>query len=369
MTHRILEITARADFGGGPEHLFNLLGHLTEAYTIDIACPKQHPYWSRYTEKTNGEILEIPFRKFTISALFKLIRHIKSKRISLIHSHGKGAGVYGRFLSLWTGIEHIHTPHGIHIDNYNKSMRALYLIYERMTKRLVDSVIFVSASEREKAQSLNLWSDIPSHIIPNGVAIIDDSYQRKIRESSRKSLQLLNDELIIVSLSRFDFAKNMQEVALIAEALKKESRIKFILIGDGTDRESIQRWCQEKGLDNIRFIGFVDTPLEYLAAGDIYLSTSRWEGMPLSVLEAMSLGIPVIASAVVGNKDAVDDQKTGLLYELGDIEKASHHIRTLLDDKERREIISQSAKARQVELFSVFSMSKRTSLIYESIRR
>jgi len=100
----ILIITSRADFGGGPEHIFQLINQLINGYNFFIACPKDFPYYERYSQLVGEDnIFEIPHRKINVFSILKLSSFIGKNKIDLIHSHGKGAGIYSRLLFFLTG--------------------------------------------------------------------------------------------------------------------------------------------------------------------------------------------------------------------------------------------------------------------------
>ena len=99
--NKILLISVRADFGGGPEHIYRLVQKLKDEIEIYIACPNDYPYWNRYERLVNAErMIRIPHRKFKLYAVSSLIFFLHKHQIDLIHSHGKGAGIYGRTLRL-----------------------------------------------------------------------------------------------------------------------------------------------------------------------------------------------------------------------------------------------------------------------------
>lgn len=367
MKNRILAISARADFGGGSEHLYTLSTGLVSTYTVDIACPNQLPYWPKFAESINGKLIEIPFRKLSLRAVLSLALHIKKNDISIIHTHGKGAGVYGRLLTLITGTPHLHTPHGIHTENYGKLMRAIYYSYEKLTGFLNKTIIFVSPSEQETASKIGLWKNIPRKIVPNGVKVINTPPDPEKKIALRDSLDTGHDAFVIVALSRFDIAKNMMEAANVASQLIDKPEIIFWFLGDGDDRPAVQAFCKDHDITSVRFPGFVNDPIKYLSAANAYLSTSRWEGLPLAVLEAMSLGLPVIASNVVGNKDAVCHEVSGFLYPLGQPELAATYISELISNPEINTRLSLAAKKRQEQLFSTEAMIASTISVYNSL--
>jgi len=113
---KILHISSRADFGGGPEHLFQLLKSAKNKMDVFAACPNDFPYYEKYRELLGKDkIIIIPHRKFSPSVFVKLISFITGNGINIVHSHGKGAGIYSRLLYLFTNIKVVHTFHGLHI--------------------------------------------------------------------------------------------------------------------------------------------------------------------------------------------------------------------------------------------------------------
>ena len=128
---KVLLLTSRADFGGGPEHIFQLLSHISQTYDCYVACPQDKPYYEKYiTILSPGKVLHLPHRSFHIKSLLTLSKLIKSEGIQLLHSHGKGAGLYSRLLSLLTCVPCIHTFHGLHIGSYNHFQKIIYNLYE-----------------------------------------------------------------------------------------------------------------------------------------------------------------------------------------------------------------------------------------------
>jgi len=361
---KILIITARADFGGGPEHIYQLIQY-SKDISFAVACPEDYPYWQRYQQFSNVNLISIPHRKFTWKALWRLLNIVHEAQIDLIHTHGKGAGLYGRMLSLLTGKPCVHTPHGIHVGQYNFLQKKLYLLYENITGRLIKKIIYVSSSEGEMAKALKLWRKVDHCIIYNGVdGTFQSETKSQVRTSMRQKLLLDDQAFVVASISRFDYPKNMLEAYRIAKNCEKAI---FLWLGDGEDREKLQKLAQVDGAKNILFTGFVENPLDYLAMSDCYLSTSRWEGLPLGVLQAMAVGLPVIASDVVGNRDVVVHGETGFLYPLGVVEQAATYINQVRQDRLLYKALSDNAIQRQRQKFTSERMANEIYTQYQSI--
>jgi glycosyltransferase involved in cell wall biosynthesis len=355
---KILYITVRADYGGGPEHLFRLLQHLPQNIEPWVACPRELPYWNRYVGLI-GEtrMSEIPHRKFQLSHLFALRKILIKNGIDIIHSHGKGAGVYGRFLALMTGKPCIHTFHGIHLGEYGPIKKILYLVLECFFSKLTRNIIAVSSGEANKLKTYKLCNHQKIIVIENGVVIPSETVDNNLLGKYQ-----------VVSITRFDYAKNSELIIPILLALKANhqiDRFSFIILGIGEDRKKLEAQIEKQGLSShVSFCGFVENPNEYLKKSFCYLSTSRWEGMPLAVLEAMAVGLPVIASNVVGNKDVVDNGVNGYLYDLDSPESAARSLIQLADDLEQWTQFSKAARDKISSHFGIEQMSAKTAKLY-----
>lgn len=350
---KILYITVRADFGGGPRHVAQLINNLATKYEIYVATPYGNPYGTEWRNNKNIKgVLTIPYRSFSLRTFFELKNYIQINDIKIIHSHGNGAGLYSRLLKfLYPRIKIIHTFHGI-TDNYNSLYKYIAnIITGKVLKYLTNTFILVSNGEKELGTKLGFINLEKSYVIYNG---IKDS-----GEKQKNNNQTIN----IVTLSRFDYQKNMDMAFSIAQHFKEDKHINFTWIGDG---ENFQRLKEEaiKEKINIKFVGFSNEPIKYLKEADIYLSTSRFEGLPYALIEAASVGLPIIATNVIGNNECVKNHETGLLFNT--VEEGISCIKQLKDNTIRKEM---GYKSRQffLENFTIEKMVNRLISIYECI--
>lgn len=358
----VLMISVRADYGGGPEHVFRLMQYLPDNIKPWVACPREVPYWERYARLIGEErMIEMPHRKFRISYLFALRKLLIKNKINIIHSHGKGAGVYGRLLALFTGRPCIHTFHGLHIGEYNSIQRALYLMIERILSKLSRQIIAVSAGEAEVIKSEKLCDPKKLTIIENGVVI----------PSETVCLQSVGKYKIVL-ITRFDYSKNTELLIPILKALELNNQInkfQFNILGTGKNQKLLETEIEKLGLSPyVSFYGSVANPNEYFKKAFCYLSTSRWEGLPLSLLEAMAVGLPVVATNVVGNRDIVDNGENGYLFELDAPESAARLLVQLVDDLERWTNFSKAARYKVCTSYSIEQMSAKIAELYLKAR-
>lgn len=363
---KILMITVRADFGGGPEHLFRLISNLSEKVTIYIAAPDDVPYFTKYAALVgNKNMIRIPHREFKVKDLFRLEEFVRKNGIDLIHSHGKGGGIYSRLLHLMTGKPVIHTFHGLHIDKYTKIQAKLYIWLERFFSSLTTQHIAVSQGEYNRVMKLKLASSLKTSLIENGVVIPEDTVSEDVFDSEVKN---------ILTITRFDFAKNSELLIPILERLielKEIITFRFVLVGTGENLEDFKNKVGLKGLSNyFVFAGTTEDISKYYLTSFCYISTSRWEGLPLSVMEAMAAGLPVIATNVTGNNDLIENESTGFLYNLDEPEKAAELIVNLCKNKTKWSKISEASRNKISANYSVIRMAQQTEKLYfKAIKR
>jgi glycosyltransferase involved in cell wall biosynthesis len=357
---KVCEISVRADVGGGPEHLFRLLGALGDRVEATVACPRQYPYWERFSALPNvTRMFELPFRKFSPFALLKLRRFARQAGIDLIHSHGKGAGIYGRVLACVTGIPCVHTYHGLHVGQYRWVSKRAYLFLERQLSRVSAMLICVSRGEAHQVLSARVGRSDKLAIIPNGVDAPAEVC------GPRDDVRVLR----VLTVSRFNTQKNA-ELALRILAIAERDKpgcTQLTILGDGAGRPEAERFAQSLGLASVAtFEGAVDDIRAWLRSADAYLSTSRWEGMPLAVLEAMSEALPVAATDVPGNRDAVIEGRTGLLFLSDDASGGAAALDALRCGVTRARL-GDAGRRRVLEAFSTKAMAEATYLIYQTV--
>jgi len=328
MRPKILYITVRSDFGGGPRHLNQLIENLDNQYQIYVACPKGKPYGTKWQHNDNIEVINIPYRRFSLKALLQLKTLINTKHVQIIHSHGNGAGIYSRLLKLLCPcISVVHTFHGISDSYPSKVKEILNLMFGRLLSPLANRYICVSNGEKEMAINRHFSKGTNTIVIYNGIK--DPCHIVKTH---------LKRNWCFVTISRFDYQKNMNAMFRIVEQFKDEDRVSFIWVGDGEERMSLESKAKNEHL-NITFTGFIKNPTVYMEKADWYISSSRFEGLPYGLIEAASLGLPILASNVNGNNEVVKDAFNGFLFKKE--KEAIKMIREIIDCKLDYSLLSE----------------------------
>jgi len=358
---RILLVTLRADYGGGPEHLFQLIKQLKGEIDFCVAAPKEEPYWNRYTELVGSEnMFELPHRKFSLPKLFALMSFASKQRVDLIHGMGKGAGVYTRLAGILGGSPIIHTFHGIHIGTYSPLKTWLYLRLEEVFGWFTARCIAVSQGEFNLIRELNIVRNRNLRLVINGVEIPATLIEKPADVFPR----------LIISITRFDYQKNSELSVQIMEILMKlwpedKPKPELLFIGTGEGKDAVIKMVKEKNLDDvIRFAGVQPSSQPWLMKGWCYLTSSRWEGLSLAIQEAMSYGLPVVATKVVGNADAITHNFNGYTYNLDEPELAAQYLLRLLTDVDDHSSKSKTAFEKARDEYNVVEMARQTKNIY-----
>lgn len=316
-----------------------------------VAAPDGDLFSDLYKSK-GKDFFNLPHRRFKVSALIKLLAFCKRNKIKVVHSHGRGAGIYSRALKIF-GFKVIHTFHGVHIQS--GLLGKVKLLTDRLLKSLTDKFICVSEGEKLEAVKHKVTKPQQTLVIPNGVRIFDFVEKKE------------NDPLVLGSLSRLNHQKGIDILIDFFSRYIKQENEKFIIkiAGDGEEKNELVDSIRRANLeDYIYLVGPTNKPYEFLASIDVYISFSRFEGMPLSVLEAISNSIPCLLSRVVGNEDIIIGPEYGLLFELNDYSDFRGKLKQILNDEKLRASLRKKAHALLIENFSVQAMVFKTIEVY-----
>lgn len=360
---KILMVSLTAKIGGGPNHIFLLGNILSQQFDIFYGLPISKHY-SKYLDENNH--ITVAERKITIIDILKILRLLKNEKIDILHAHGKGASVLLRIISLFSNKPILYTFHGIHLNSDNLFKRFFYLTYENTFGFLDSYKIFVSKSEKMYAKENKIFLGKNNIVINNGVK------NRKIKDFcknqifSKKGNYISDHKVTVISVCRLVKQKNIFELIKIAKLVP---HIEFKVIGDGPLLYHILKFLEKNKIKNINFLGYKSNLFDYLYSSSIFLSTSFYEGLPNTILEAMSVGLPILATDVAGNCDTFEHKKSGFLYPLGDINCAAKYLRKLANDSHLREKLGRASFQRQRDFFSLEKMKENYTKLYFNIKK
>jgi len=363
---RVLELLTTTALGGGPRQVYDLVRHLPgKEFEVTVAGPRDGAFFERFND-LGLAVAEVGANRLRPWPLVATLRLVRERGIQVIHSHGKGAGLYGRLAARWTGVPAVHTFHGIHYEGYPPPLAKLYLGLERRLARWTHTIINVSATQEAEALALHLFEPRQSVTVVNGVDL--EAQERVVTAAPipRERFGLGRDLFVLGTVARFDPVKRLDTLVGALRALERP-RVSLLLVGGGPEADRLQRLVAAVHLNGrVIFTGWLDDSARVYPAIDLYVAASAKEGLPFALLEAMGAGLAVVATDVPGHRDVVRDGETGLLVPAGDEQALAAAIETLMDDPERRRRMGQAGRERVLKEFTVRSMVDKTAEIYRA---
>jgi len=373
---RILELIDGGFIGGGQTHILSLVKCLDKEKFDPVISASGTGVFRPLAEKSGFkfEPAELP-KLYRKKYLGKIDEIVKKYSIDLIHSHGGVAGMYARFYKKNFGnVKTLHTIHGIHYINSSNIFRKYFsLSIEQYLTQFTDRFICVSHSDRDLAEKLKIIEPSLTTVIHNGIDLDRFSCSEK-NINLMKKYGIEKGDTVIGNISRFDFQKNQRYVLRnCAELIKKHPRLKILLAGDGKYLDECKKIAEDlekdlKGKERIIFPGAITNTEDHCALLDVYVFPTLWEGLSISMIEAMACGRCIIASDIPSNKELIEDGVNGYLFNINDRKVFKEKIENSITRKDIRDKMSGNA-FRSSKIFSEKMMTDKIELEYLKLNR
>jgi glycosyltransferase involved in cell wall biosynthesis len=294
-------------------------------------------YWKNATREINP--------KRDLYSLIHIINILRKYKADVIHLHSSKAGFIGRLAAWILNIQCkvIYTPHGVSFlrKDVSNFKHKLFIYLEKFGYKFGGKIIACSKSEAEEYWKYGIKADY----IYNGIRCMPSNFTRET-----------NQKITIGTVGRITAAKNPVLFNKIAEKLN----VKFLWIGDGELKSELTA-------KNIEISGWIERKnIEaYLKKIDIYLSTSLWEGLPLSVLQAMCHAKPLVLSDCVGNRDLVKADYNGFIF--SSIEEAIKYLNILIKNQNKITEFGNHSQMMVKDIYSLENMLKQYDSLYQNL--
>ncbi|MCL6447510.1 MAG: glycosyltransferase family 4 protein [Armatimonadetes bacterium] len=366
---RVLHLI-RPAAGGMKNHLLSLLSRLNpDLFEIVAACPDgplaaeiAHAGFRAVALPLVGEL---SFRKDweTIRLLVKILRE---EKIAILHAHSAKAGFVGRLAARLarTPVIFLTAHNSIFYEDWPAWKKMILAAAERALSRVTDRIITVSeALRRELMQKEGINPDRIVTIY-NGIGPAPGRPPRERRQVLRE-LGLPPLGQVVGTIARLAPQKGVGYFLKAAAMLVKDYQVNFLIVGGGPLRRQLESEAISLGLQNrVVFTGEREDVPAILPVFDIFVLPSLTEGFPLTILEALAAGRPVIATRVGGIPEAIVDNYTGLLVKPGDPAGLALAIAELLSDRERALALGRAGQACARDRFTVAQMVRRVEEEY-----
>ena len=345
---RVLILITLAEPGGAGTYVAQLLPALAPRHEVVVAAYGDGPLRDAAREAGVPFVglrhVRRPLRPGRdLLGLFELMALMRRVRPDLVHANSSKAGVLGRVAAVLMRVPvRVFTVHGWAFKAYTGLAALLYRWADRAMSPLTSATICVSETERAAGLAARTCRDAGTVVIPNAV---------DVGATPRAALE--GDPPRIVTVGRLAAPK---DALTLVRALAALGPLPFraLLVGDGPDRTAVEAEIRSLGLgDRVEPAGSrADVPA-LLAGADVFVLSSRSEGAPFSILEAMAAGLPVVATDVGGVRELVADGETGLLVPAEDPARLAEALRSLLADPALRRRLGAAGHARARERFDL----------------
>ncbi len=282
-----------------------------------------------------------------VAVLCSLARLLLRERVDIVHTHSSKAGIVGRLAAGLVRIPvAVHTIHGFGVDVGCGPTRSLLQWSERFAATITDRLVAVSHRTREDGLRMGIGHLHQYVTIPYRIDEDVRSCSIDQRHATRQNLHL-NGAPTVGMIACLKPQKAPLDFLRVAhQVLRHVPSAQFLLIGDGELRNQIETDIQRLGLaSQCRLLGWRRDVPELLAAMDVLTLSSRWEGLPIAILEAMAAGKPVVAMNVGGVGEAIADGQTGYVIPPGDLRLMADRIVSLLQSPEQA--VEMGARGRE----------------------
>jgi glycosyltransferase involved in cell wall biosynthesis len=337
-----------AEVGGAQTYVASLVPALVDRFDVVVAAHGTGPL--RDVAQAAGARF-VPLRHVRrelgahdVAGLFELVRLLRRYRPDILHASSSKAGVLGRLAGFLAGVPiRVFTVHGWAFAAYSGMAGRVYRWADLLVRPLTTVTICVSEREREAGLLAGTCDPARTVVIPNAVDVA----------GARRVGGVARERPLIVSVGRLKAPKDFLTFLRALGRLRDDS-FEVLIVGDGPDRPRLEQEIAALGLGGrVRLAGERHDVAELLAGADVFVLPSASEGMPVSVLEAMAAGLPVVASRVGGLAEQVVDGETGVLVSPGDADELAGALARLLRDPELRRRLGEAGRVRAEQAFDL----------------
>lgn len=339
--------------GGGAERvMLNLAkGFAERGYKVDLVLAKaEGPYLSQVPE--NVRVIDLKSSRVLYS-LPGLIRYLRQERPQALLSaldHANVVALWAKKLSRVPTrvVVSVHSTLSKASTNATSIRARLFPLWVRIFYRWADAVVAVSKGVAEDLIRLTNLPREKVHVIYNPV--ITPELFAKAEEPLDHPWFAPGEPPVVISVGRLTPAKDYSTLIKTFALVRKEMPARLMILGEGEERPKLEALIKELGLEeDVALPGFVDNPYKYMKHAAVFVLSSRWEGLPTVLIEALALGIPVVSiDCPSGPREILNNGEYGRLVALGNEKELAQNIKATIRE-EKKEIVTNSYKLFQID--------------------
>ena len=378
MTLRVLHVITMLELGGAQRNTLDTVRLLPrERFTLGLACGVGGELFEEGQRLADVAFFPVPelVREVRplrdLRAFAALRRVIRAFRPQLVHTHSSKAGVLGRLAAFAEKVPIvIHSVHGFGFGPHQSlPVRTAFLAAERLVARGTTAFIAVSRENLEQGVRLGLFPREKVQVIRSGIDLAAFAGAAE-GEAVRSRLGIAPEDPVVLQVSCFKPQKAPERFVTMAALLAPRfPRARFLLVGDGELRSSVERLAAAYGVSGqLQLLGWRREVASLFAAADVVTLTSRFEGLPRVLVEARACGKPVVAMAVDGVVEVVQEGVNGFLVPEGDVAGMASKVAWLLEHPEQARAMGQAGREGLGE-FSLERMVDEQAALYLKLWR
>jgi glycosyltransferase involved in cell wall biosynthesis len=359
----LLYIITRADIGGAQTHVRDLIQGFAQRYEVHLATGATGPL-ADAAEDVGARVHLLPNLVRSINPLSDIhslrdcVKLIRSVRPDLVHAHSSKAGIVGRVAARMTGTPAVFTAHGWGFSPGTPALRSHVALWsERCATPFADKIICVSENDRQLA--------LQRHVAPaERLETIRCALDPVPVPQADPGIQPPR----FVMVARFSEQKD--QVGLMCALRQVRGDFHLDLIGSGPNLDYCRQIAHELGVEKrITFCGDREDVPALLARAQCFVLSTHYEGLPISILEAMRAGLPVVATNLNGIPEEVDDGGTGLLVPRGDVSAMASALQKMCDNPEMRIQFGAAGREKFLREFTIHQLLKEVESTYQHVWR
>lgn len=359
---KIFYIITRSDtIGGAQIHVYDLAKKMHEqGHDVTVLVGGKGVFYNLLAE--NGlNVIELKKLKRELNiiidflAVIELIKIFRKTEPNLVTLHSSKAGLIGRIACFLLRVPTIFTVHGWSFaEGISERKRKVFAFLEKLLGKISTHIITVSEADKKLALDLNVVNQSHMTAIHNGVKPL-----KKINQFRK------TNTFKLISVARFSEQKD-HETLLRALSLVSNRQWELDLVGDGPLENDMVELAEKLGISgNLNFLGLRKDVPDLLSQADMFVLISNWEGLPLSILEAMSIGLPIIASDVGGVNESVKDGFNGRIISRGDTSRLKDVLEETIENEKLLDLYGHNSKSRFEEEFTFKRQFEKTYELYQ----
>ncbi len=371
MAVTVLHVIDTLGFGGAERFLAGLVQHLDrDRFRPVVAWLSKAGPFAQRLEEAGIEVVGIHARGHRdAKALITLVRLMRELKVDVVNTHLFVDGFYGRLAALWAGVPARVVTQQNAYDDPRRRLPAWQIWANRALAPFTQRFVAVSQATKEYLHRVEWVPEHKIHVIPNAITPPPPVPEEAVRALRGMWAAREGAGPLVGTVARLEPQKGLDVlVDAMTQVREHLPDVRCVIVGAGALREALAARIRDRGLEGtVRLVGTREDIPVVLASLDVFVLPSRFEGLSLALLEAMAAGRPVVATAVSGTVEVVQDGETGILVPPEDAAALAQGIVRVLENREEARRLGAAARQRVLTHYTISAVARQYEALYEEL--